>query len=85
MNSNIKTRFERIRPEEHRGVSKEVKCFSRNREVYGLTLCEIRCPVCNSLLAKAYTDYNGHIELYCKKCKKIYMARPSVSFGEERC
>lgn len=39
-------------------------------ETKGMTLRDIRCPYCGFLIARVYSDVQGHYLARCKKCKR---------------
>lgn len=39
-------------------------------EVKNMTLRDVRCPYCNFVVAKVYSDMSGHIYVRCRKCKR---------------
>ena len=41
-------------------------------ETVTLTLREIRCPYCDFLVEKVFSDVAGHKMVYCRKCKVEY-------------
>ena len=48
------------------------KLMLSKSEIHGLTLREIRCPYCNFLVERVFSDVTGHKMVYCKKCKSEY-------------
>lgn len=55
----------------------EERLRKSRREVENLKLREIRCPVCGFKCARVYSDIRGHMNLYCRKCKKEFPANLS--------
>ncbi len=47
------------------------------QEVEGLKSRVVRCPVCGFKCALVYSDIRGHMNLYCRKCKKEFPANLS--------
>ncbi|MCD8067530.1 MAG: hypothetical protein LUE87_01300 [Lachnospiraceae bacterium] len=45
------------------------KLLRSRREVEEMSERELRCPVCNYLIAGVYGDKSGHIRIKCRKCK----------------
>lgn len=45
------------------------KLSASRKEAASLTLREIRCPYCDFLVEKVYSDVTGHKMVYCRKCK----------------
>lgn len=41
-------------------------------ETAGLQLREIRCPFCDFLIDKVFSDATGHKMITCRKCKDEY-------------
>ena len=50
----------------------ERKLILSQSETEGLVLREIRCPYCNFLVERVFSDVTGHKMVYCKKCKYEY-------------
>lgn len=48
------------------------KLSASRREAAALTLREIRCPYCDFLVEKVFSDVTGHKMVYCRKCKMEY-------------
>ena len=40
------------------------------KEAAGLTLRDVRCPFCNFLVSRVFSDVGGHYLAKCQKCKK---------------
>ena len=57
-----------------RSLSAEVsrKLTESRKEAVTLTLREIRCPYCDFLVEKVFSDVTGHKMVYCRKCKVEY-------------
>ena len=60
-----------VRP---RNLSTEAsrKLTASQKETVTLTLREIRCPYCDFLVEKVFSDVAGHKMVYCRKCKEEY-------------
>jgi uncharacterized protein YbaR (Trm112 family) len=60
-----------VRP---RNLSTDVsrKLTASRKETVTLTLREIRCPYCDFLVEKVFSDATGHKMVYCRKCKEEY-------------
>lgn len=48
------------------------KLSASRKEAASLTLREIRCPYCDFLVEKVFSDVTGHKMVYCRKCKSEY-------------
>lgn len=48
------------------------KLSASRREAATLILREIRCPYCDFLVEKVFSDITGHKMVYCRKCKAEY-------------
>lgn len=48
------------------------KLSASRKEVSDLSLREIRCPYCDFLVEKVFSDITGHKMVYCRKCKTEY-------------
>ncbi len=48
------------------------KLSASRKEAASLTLREIRCPYCDFLVEKVFSDIVGHKMVYCRKCKTEY-------------
>ena len=48
------------------------KLTASQKETVTLTLREIRCPYCDFLVEKVFSDVAGHKMVYCRKCKVEY-------------
>ena len=48
------------------------KLTASRKETVTLTLREIRCPYCDFLVEKVFSDAAGHKMVYCRKCKSEY-------------
>lgn len=48
------------------------KLSASQKETVTLTLREIRCPYCDFLVEKVFSDITGHKMVYCRKCKTEY-------------
>lgn len=48
------------------------KLTASRKETVTLTLREIRCPYCDFLVEKVFSDVAGHKMVYCRKCKTEY-------------
>lgn len=42
-------------------------------EVTELILRDLRCPNCQFLIDKIYSDIQGHMQVKCPKCKNAYI------------
>lgn len=51
---------------------KSRKLSASRKEAAALTLREIRCPYCDFLVEKVFSDVTGHKMVYCRKCKTEY-------------
>lgn len=38
-------------------------------EVEGMKMRDIRCPICQYVIARVYVDMQGHFQARCRKCK----------------
>lgn len=52
-----------LRPE------RKYKLELSSKETHNLKLRDIRCPRCNFLILKVYSDISGHLLPKCPKCK----------------
>lgn len=50
-----------------------LKLLKSEQEAEGLTMRNIRCPFCNYLVEKVFSDISGHKQIYCQKCKQEYI------------
>jgi len=48
----------------------------------GLTLKEVRCPDCNFIILKVFSDISGHYLSKCPKCKSQHIL--DLSFFKEK-
>ena len=49
------------------------KLLKSEQEAEGLAMRNIRCPFCNYLVEKVFSDISGHKQIYCQKCKQEYI------------
>ncbi len=47
------------------------KLILSRKEVSQLDIRDLRCPYCNFLVDRIYSDAAGHRESKCPKCKKV--------------
>ena len=47
------------------------KLILSRKEVSQLEVRDLRCPYCNFLVDRIYSDAAGHRESKCSKCKKV--------------
>lgn len=47
------------------------KLILSKKEVIKLEVRDLRCPYCNFLVDRIYSDAAGHRESKCPKCKKV--------------
>ena len=45
------------------------------QEVLDLTLREVKCPKCNFVIDRGFSDVSGHFLSKCPKCKAQYIMR----------
>ena len=54
------------------------KLTASQKETVTLTLREIRCPYCDFLVEKVFSDVAGHKMVYCRKCKVEVSHEPGI-------